>query len=193
MPSDHVDGDRNPSCSSVFQKSHAALPDYWRSREGIHCAADREDCMAVSLLNVLPVDRASDLLNQNNVALSAPIAVSLGAIPGALSRYYITIRLAQWLGTSFPYGTFAINISGALLMGFITTLAIDRSIASPELQLLITTGFLGSYTTFSTYALDTSVLLRDGSRVRSLLYWAGSAVLGGIGLEMGIVLAWMAR
>ncbi|HBW57319.1 MAG TPA: fluoride efflux transporter CrcB, partial [Oscillatoriales bacterium UBA8482] len=96
---------------------------------------------------------------------------------------------AQWLGTNFPYGTFMINLSGSLLMGFFATLAIERVITSSELQLLITTGFLGSYTTFSTYALDTSVLLRSGSQKKAMFYWLGSVVFGGICLEIGIALA----
>jgi CrcB protein len=149
--------------------------------------------MTVSLLNLLSVGEIFSLLTHNHSALNAPLAVSLGAIPGALCRYYITLRLAQWLGTRFPFGTFFINLSGALLMGFFATLAIERAIPSPNLQLLITTGFLGSYTTFSTYALDTSVLLRSGSRLRSLFYWLGSVVLGGICLEIGIILAKIVR
>lgn len=149
--------------------------------------------MVAHWLDLLSRAEIPNLMTQNHPTLSASIAVSLGAIPGALSRYYITIGLAQWLGTRFPFGTFLINLSGALLMGFFTTLAIDQVIASPHLQLLITTGFIGSYTTFSTYALDTAVLLRSGSRGRSLFYWMGSMVLGGIGLEMGIVLAQIVR
>ncbi|PIG91672.1 fluoride efflux transporter CrcB [Gloeocapsopsis sp. IPPAS B-1203] len=121
--------------------------------------------------------------------MSAPIAVGLGAIPGALSRYYLTVLCSQWFGISFPFGTFFINLSGALLMGFFAGLGIEQVIGSPELQLLITTGFLGSYTTFSTYALDTSVLMRGRDRAKMLFYWAGSVALGGICLEIGIALA----
>lgn len=125
----------------------------------------------------------------NHADLATPIAISLGAIPGALIRYYITVMLARCLGTSFPFGTFVINLSGALLMGFCATLALHQVIASTALQRLILTGFFGSYTTFSTYALDTSVLLQRGSRQKALLYWAGSALLGGLSLEAGILLA----
>lgn len=121
--------------------------------------------------------------------LSVPIAVGMGAIPGALGRYYLTLLCARWLGVSFPAGTFLINLSGSLLMGFFAALAIKRVIPSSELQLLMTTGFLGSYTTFSTYALDTANLRRTGNRSLTLFYWAGSVVLGGICLEIGIRLA----
>jgi CrcB protein len=121
--------------------------------------------------------------------IRAPIAISLGAIPGALSRYYLTILFAKWLGPSFPYGTFAINITGAVIMGLFTTLAVERAIVAPDLRLLIATGFLGSYTTFSTYALDTSTLLRQGSYGYGLFYWVGSAMLGLVGLEIGSAIA----
>jgi CrcB protein len=121
--------------------------------------------------------------------LRAPIAISLGAIPGALSRYYLTLWFAQRLGHAFPYGTFFINLSGALVMGFFTTYTLDRTIVSPDLRLLVATGFLGAYTTFSTYALETQTLLHKGNHGLALLYWAGSAVLGGVGCEIGSQIA----
>jgi fluoride exporter len=133
--------------------------------------------------------RYCGLLTEHNLEPSAPIAVGLGAIPGALSRYYLTILFSRWLGASFPFGTFFINLSGALLMGFFATLTIERVITQPEVQLAITTGFLGSYTTFSTYALDTSVLMRGRDRAKAFCYWAGSVVFGGICVEIGIALA----
>lgn len=129
------------------------------------------------------------LLTSINPNIRAPLAISFGAIPGALSRYYLTIFLAKWLGPSFPYGTFAINITGAFIMGLFTTLAVERSIVAPDIRLLIATGFLGSYTTFSTYALDTSMLLRQGSFGYGLFYWVGSATLGVVGLEIGSEIA----
>ena len=112
-------------------------------------------------------------------------AISLGAIAGALSRYYLTLAFSRWLGTAFPYGTFTINISGAFIMGFFTTLVLEKVVLSPDLRLLITVGFLGSYTTFSTYALDTANLLKMSSRFVTLFYWLGSPFLGLISLEIG--------
>jgi fluoride exporter len=129
---------------------------------------------------------AFDSIDSN---LRAPIAICLGAIPGALSRYYLTQLCAQWFGTKFPYGTFLINLSGALLMGLFVTLTLERAISSPELRLLVAVGFLGSYTTFSTYALDTSVLMRSNNYGAGLFYWLGSAFFGFVGLELGSLLA----
>ncbi|MBW4580805.1 MAG: fluoride efflux transporter CrcB [Tildeniella nuda ZEHNDER 1965/U140] len=129
------------------------------------------------------------LVSAIDPALRAPLAVSLGAIPGALSRYYLTLAFARWLGASFPYGTFVINITGSLVMGFFITLTLERMMTSPELRLLVATGFLGSYTTFSSYELDTFNLLQAGNRSLALVYWLGSAVLGFVGLEFGNLLA----
>lgn len=119
------------------------------------------------------------------VAVRDSIVISLGAISGALSRYYLTLWFSQRFGTSFPYGTFVINLSGALLMGFFRTLVWERVVSSSELSLLVAVGFLGSYTTFFTYALDAATLLQTGNRKTALFYWAGSAVLGVLSLEVG--------
>ncbi|WYL97350.1 MAG: fluoride efflux transporter CrcB [Gloeotrichia echinulata IR180] len=122
--------------------------------------------------------------------LRHPIAISLGAIAGALSRYYIGIWFAQRFGTSFPYGTFFINLSGCLAMGFFATLAVEKvAIISPEVRLLVATGFLGAYTTFSTYGLETISLLRTGHLLATIGYWGGSAILGIICVQLGVILA----
>lgn len=127
------------------------------------------------------------LLDQN---LRNPIAISLGAVAGALSRYYITLWFASRLGTAFPYATFLINITGCLGMGFFMTLASERVPTIPvEVRLMVTTGFLGAYTTFSTYGLETNALWRDRSYTAATFYWAGSAILGVIAVQLGIMLA----
>jgi len=129
----------------------------------------------------------------NNPALRAPLAISLGAIAGALSRYYLSAWFAQLFDTGIPYGTLLINISGCFLMGFFATLSLSRIITiHPDVRLLVTTGFLGSYTTFSTYELDTARLL-ERSWESDLLYWAGSALLGLLALQMGTALAEVVR
>jgi CrcB protein len=147
--------------------------------------------MLVSLFHHLlsGLGKALGLVFPTDPVIRAPLAISLGAIPGALSRYYLTLFFARTLGTSFPYGTFVINITGALVMGFFVTLTLERTITSPDLRLLVAVGFLGSYTTFSTYALDTSVLLQSGNKGLALFYWLGSAVLGFLSLEIGSFLA----
>ncbi|QIR36694.1 fluoride efflux transporter CrcB [Tolypothrix sp. PCC 7910] len=122
--------------------------------------------------------------------LRNPIAISLGAIAGALSRYYLTLWFANRFGVSFPYGTFFINLSGCLAMGFFATLTLEKvEIISPEIKLMVATGFLGAYTTFSTYGLDTIGLIRSGNSLIATGYWAGSAILGIICIQLGVIFA----
>ena len=124
--------------------------------------------------------------------ISHPIVISLGAIAGALSRYYLTLWFAQRFGIDFPYGTFFINLTGCFAMGFFATLALQRvDLISPEVRLLVAVGFLGSYTTFSTYGLDSVLLLRRSAAAG--FYWLGSAVLGIICVQLGIMLARLVR
>jgi CrcB protein len=123
-------------------------------------------------------------------AVRAPLAISLGAVPGALCRYYLTQLCVAWFGTGFPVGTIVINLSGATVMGFFVTFTLERMLTSADLRLLVAVGFLGSYTTFSTYALETSVLLRREGWLLGLGYGLGSAVLGVLGLELG---SWLAK
>lgn len=126
-------------------------------------------------------------LQNIDLALRAPLLISLGAVPGALSRYYLTVLCVRWFGAAFPYGTLCINLTGAGLIGFFTTLSAKLPHA-PNLQWLVAVGFLGTYTTFSTYALDTSNLLRTRSYKKALFYWWGSPVLGFFSVELGMFL-----
>lgn len=117
-----------------------------------------------------------------------PAWIALGAIPGALSRYYLTLICAQRFDGDFPLGTLLINLSGAFGIGFLATVLQEMS-ADQGLNGFVTVGFLGAYTTFSTYALDFSNLLKLGHYQRALLYGFGSPIGGGLAVEMGIALA----
>ena len=120
--------------------------------------------------------------------LRASIAIGLGAIPGALSRYYLSLYCTHLFGTEFPVGTLIVNITGAFLIGLFITYLGKHAIVAPELKLLVTVGFLGSYTTFSTYALDTVNLWRSNSAI-AIAYLFGSPLLGILGLELATLLA----
>ncbi|MEO8893732.1 MAG: fluoride efflux transporter CrcB [Coleofasciculaceae cyanobacterium] len=122
------------------------------------------------------------------------IAISFGAVAGALSRYYLTLWFVQRFGTTFPYGTFFINLTGCLMMGFFITVALERvTTIPPEIRLMVTTGFLGAYTTFSTYSLESEFLLRNRNFSGFSFYWLGSAVLGIISIQLGVILARLGR
>jgi CrcB protein len=119
------------------------------------------------------------------------IGISLGAVAGALCRYYFGVWLTQFFGNAFPYSTLFINITGCFVMGFFATFSLMRVITiHPDIRLMVTTGFLGSYTTFSSYELDTTKLLAR-SLESDLLYWGGTALLGLISLQLGVALAEM--
>ncbi len=143
-----------------------------------------------NLVQLMSVASDSVLGMLQHSALPSPIAISLGAIAGALSRYYLTLWFAQRFGMAFPYGTLFINLTGCLIMGFFVTFTLERvTTISPEIKLMVTTGFLGAYTTFSTYGLESMALLRDRSFTAAGIYWAGSAILGVICVQLGVILA----
>lgn len=146
---------------------------------------------SLQLLTTAPF-LAPNVLQQPSVR--TPIAISLGAIAGALSRYYLTLWFAQRFGTAFPYGTFFINLTGCFAMGFFVTLALEHvAIIPPEIRLMVTTGFLGAYTTFSTYGLESLTLLRERNFSAFSFYWVGSAILGVISVQLGVILAHLGK
>ncbi len=117
-----------------------------------------------------------------------PLWIALGAIPGALSCYYLSLICAQKrFNDNFPVSTLLINLSGAFGMGFLTTV-LQAMNADQWLNDLTLVGFLGAYTTFSTYMLDFSALLKVGHNRQALLYGLGSPLGGFLALEMGIAL-----
>ncbi|MFM7191631.1 MAG: fluoride efflux transporter CrcB [Microcystaceae cyanobacterium] len=136
-----------------------------------------------------PLEKVFTFFTPLDPAIRTPIAIALGAIPGALCRFYISTWLTQWLGEGFPYGTFIVNLSGSLLMGFIVTYALERVALSPDVRVFLAVGFLGSYTTFSTYALDTVLMLSSKPLAMTLFYSLGSAGLGAIALVLGGIIA----
>jgi CrcB protein len=123
-----------------------------------------------------------------NFNIRVPLAIGLGAIAGALCRYYFGWWLTQSFDTGFPTGTLVVNLSGCFFMGLITTLATDRLLFNPDLILLLTTGFLGAYTTFSAYELDAANLLEEKSLQGDLAYWIGSPLLGFLCFNLGVKL-----
>ena len=116
-------------------------------------------------------------------------AIASGAVPGALSRFYLTEWSKAKYGTKFPYATFGINVTGCFAMGFFFTISKGITGYPTELDLLIRTGFLGSYTTFSTYGFDTLTMWRSNQKIATIFYWAGSAILGVATVFLGAAIA----
>jgi CrcB protein len=116
-------------------------------------------------------------------------AIAIGAAAGGVSRFYLGSALQQRLGASFPWGTLAINITGSLLLGFLIRYAMATPAISMEVRAMLTVGFCGGYTTFSSYSYETLVLLEEGQVGRAALYSVGTVVLALLATFAGFMLA----
>ncbi|WP_424951147.1 fluoride efflux transporter CrcB [Deinococcus sp.] len=104
--------------------------------------------------------------------------VALGGMLGALCRYALSLLLTPLLTrTGFPWSTLTINVSGSFALGVLAALA-ARNVVSPEWRAAIGVGFLGAYTTFSTFSVDLDGLLTRGEGGRATLYLLGNVTLG---------------
>jgi len=90
-------------------------------------------------------------------------AVAIGGAAGAVMRWLVASGVQKVAGGAFPWGTFAVNALGSFLLGFLFVWLIERSTASELARLAITVGFLGAFTTFSTYSLESIRLLQEGA------------------------------
>ncbi|AAM73318.1 MAG TPA: fluoride efflux transporter CrcB [Chlorobaculum sp.] len=116
------------------------------------------------------------------------LLVGAGGFAGSVARYLVALAV-PFSGTGFPFATFAVNLLGSFLIGFISELALSTTLLSPEARLLLTTGFCGGFTTFSTAMYETGGLMRDGEALYASLYVAGSLAGGLACLFSGTLLA----
>jgi CrcB protein len=99
--------------------------------------------------------------------------LSLGGVFGVNARYWFGLWVNRWASQQFPWATFSINVTGSFLIGFLTML-LARWLPHPNFRLLIITGFLGGYTTYSTFAFESLTLWERGGRGASLGYMAST-------------------
>ena len=112
------------------------------------------------------------------------LAVAVGGALGSVTRHLLNSRIAAWLGTGFPWGILIVNILGGLLMGLLIELLALKWSLSAEWRAFLTVGILGGFTTFSSFSLDTVVLMQRGDHLLAFIYVAGSVVLS-IGAVFG--------
>lgn len=120
------------------------------------------------------------------------LAVGIGGFAGAVSRFQISLWLSGWstqrFGRVYPFGTFAVNIAGCLLIGILMTLAADKKIPDAWQRALVT-GCLGSLTTFSTFSYETIELIRDDRPGLAAAYVVANLVIGLAAVAVGMGIA----
>ena len=111
------------------------------------------------------------------------LLVALGGAGGSVLRY-----LLSNINTSFPWGTFAVNVLGSFLIGLLVSL-MSKGVLSPEMKLLLVTGFCGGFTTFSTFANESFSMMKAGDVLLTALYVGASVIIGILAVWGGMTLS----
>lgn len=115
------------------------------------------------------------------------VAIGVAGALGALARYGLDGAVSRRLPASFPWGTLVVNVSGALVLGFVLTLMTEQLSTAPWIRSALAIGFLGAYTTFSTLTYETYRLLEDGAVGLAAANILGSAAAGLVAVYLGVV------
>lgn len=123
--------------------------------------------------------------------LTKLLVIGAGGFIGSIARYLAAHWIAQNWSHNFPLGTFIVNVSGCFLIGLLMHLFTERFMVSPQWRLFFVVGFLGAYTTFSTFEYETGELVNDGEMLIAALNIALSVAVGFIALKLGEAIAKM--
>jgi CrcB protein len=115
--------------------------------------------------------------------------IAFGGALGSIARYWVGSTIAGRVGTKFPYGTFVINITACMIIGFSLTFLAKRADLNPAWRFLVPVGFIGAYSTFSTYEWETFSTLRTGAFLLAAFYAVSSLILGLAAVWGGSVIA----
>jgi len=118
------------------------------------------------------------------------LLIAIGGALGSIARYWVGSTIAGRMGIRFPYGTLIVNITACIIIGFSLTYMSRRADMNPALRYLIPIGFIGAYSTFSTYEWETLTTLRSGAFLLAAIYAGGSMILGLIAVWGG---SWLAE
>jgi len=117
------------------------------------------------------------------------LAIAAGGSIGAVMRYLVSTGVYNYLGRGFPYGTLAVNVLGSLLMGLLYELFLQRLSVSPEVRAVLLVGFLGAFTTFSTFSIETITLIEQGYLLKAVGNILASVILCVVAAWLGLQLA----
>ncbi len=117
------------------------------------------------------------------------LCIAIGGALGSLTRYWVGVTIADRFGSKFPYGTFVINITACFIIGFSLTFLGKRADVSPAWRFLVPIGFVGAYSTFSTFEWETFINLQAGAFLIAALYVGLSCLLGLAGVWCGVLAA----
>ena len=115
--------------------------------------------------------------------------IALGGALGAVSRFLLGNAVSKAVGSALPYGTFVINVIGCFAMGLLMTLIVDREILPAAWRLFLCVGFLGGFTTFSSFGYEALMMLTEGRLLAVLAYVGGSVALGLVAAGLGVLCA----
>ena len=116
------------------------------------------------------------------------ISIAMGGAIGALLRFWVSTAVYGKLGRQFPWGTLSVNVLGSFMMGFLAILLMDRLSSSPEVRAFLLIGFLGAFTTFSTFSMETFNLIEQGETFSALLNIGVSVVACLSATGLGVLL-----
>lgn len=131
--------------------------------------------------------KADGSWDERNLPMRTAIAIAVAGAAGALARYGLDGLITRRAPSAFPWGTLAINVTGCLLLGFLFTLMTDQLTTAPWLRSAVTIGFLGAYTTFSTWSFETYRLIEDGALGLAAANALGSLVVGLLAVYVGVI------
>lgn len=115
--------------------------------------------------------------------------IGIGGFIGALARFYTSKWVNMLIGHRIPFGTMTVNVVGSFIMGLLVTLSVERMVVSEDIRMLIGVGFLGAFTTFSTFSVESVYLVEEGSYLPAFIYISGNLLLSIFAAFVGIVLA----
>lgn len=116
------------------------------------------------------------------------VLLAFAGAAGTLARYWLGGVVQRICGESFPWGTLVINVSGCLLFGFVWALAEDRLVITPRTRIVVLSGFMGAFTTFSTYAFETTQMIADSEWIRALGNLALQNCIGVAAVLLGLAI-----